>query len=103
MTTDNVSDDCVTAAGFLSAAANPKRLAILRNLIEREFSVNELADCVDLSQYSSSAPSVKMLLAAFDESLPKSREWLYDETGEIPLITPPNEHLAPCALKAYIS
>lgn len=88
-----MSDHCVAAAAFLSAAANPKRLLILRTLIEREVSVGELANHVGLSQsalsqhlsklrgshlvegrreaqtiyYSSSSPSVKLLLAALDQ------------------------------------
>ncbi|PPJ44691.1 ArsR family transcriptional regulator [Rhizobium sp. KAs_5_22] len=93
MNTARMSDHCAVAAGLLSAAANPKRLLILRSLIEREYSVGELATHVGLSQsalsqhlsklrgrqlvegrreaqtiyYSSSSPSVKLLLAALDE------------------------------------
>ena len=50
METDNLSRHCVEAATFVSAAGNPKRLAILRLLIEREYSVGELALLVGLSQ-----------------------------------------------------
>ncbi|CAN7453019.1 ArsR/SmtB family transcription factor [Pararhizobium sp. LjRoot238] len=93
MKSDRISGHCVAAAGFLSAAANAKRIQILQNLVEREFSVNELADRIGLSQsalsqhlsklrkkhliegrreaqtiyYSSSAPSVKKLLATLEE------------------------------------
>lgn len=93
MNTARMSEHCAVAAGLLSAAANPKRLLILRTLIERECSVGELATHVGLSQsalsqhlsklrgknliegrrdaqtiyYSSSSPSVKLLLAALDE------------------------------------
>lgn len=50
MKSDRISGHCVAAAGFLSAAANAKRIQILQNLAEREFSVNELADRIGLSQ-----------------------------------------------------
>lgn len=42
--------DCKTAAVFLSAFANPSRLAIMRRLLVREWDVGSLAIEVNLSQ-----------------------------------------------------
>jgi DNA-binding transcriptional ArsR family regulator len=84
------------AAAFLSALANAKRLSILRHLMEREYSVGELSQCVGLSQsalsqhltklrhgdlvetrreaqtiyYSSASPAVEKLLTTLDGIFP---------------------------------
>jgi DNA-binding transcriptional ArsR family regulator len=110
MKSDRLSEHCVAAADFLSAMANAKRIQILQNLVEREFSVNELANCVGLSQsalsqhlsklrgnhlvdsrrqaqtiyYSSSDPSVKMLLAALDQIYPNPESGSRTTEGKLP-------------------
>lgn len=110
MKSDRLSEHCVAAAGFLSAIANAKRIQILQNLVEREFSVNELAGCVGLSQsalsqhlsklrkehlikgrceaqtiyYSSSSPAVKKLLATLSGIGPKSGSGSIQAQGESP-------------------
>jgi DNA-binding transcriptional ArsR family regulator len=93
MTSQHWPEHCLTAATFLSAVSNAARLSVLHHLVVREYSVNELANCVGLSQsalsqhllklrrqnlvrtrrdaqtiyYSCSSPSVKKLLAMLDD------------------------------------
>ena len=93
MNTQALSEQSTSAAGLLSAMANPKRLMILCSLIEGEIPVGVLATQVGLSQsalsqhlsklraqrlvktrrdaqtiyYSSNSESVKKILATLDE------------------------------------
>ncbi|ASY63889.1 Transcriptional regulator, ArsR family [Sinorhizobium sojae CCBAU 05684] len=86
-------EEAETAAGFLSAMANPKRLLILDSLVKEEMAVGALANKVGLSQsalsqhlsklraqnlvstrrdaqtiyYSSSSDAVMKILGALDE------------------------------------
>jgi len=45
-----MEENAERASQLLTAMANPKRLLILCNLLDREMSVNELSDRVDLAQ-----------------------------------------------------
>lgn len=93
MNTQELSEQSASAAGLLSAMANPKRLMILCSLIEGEIPVGVLATQVGLSQsalsqhlsklraqrlvktrrdaqtiyYSSNSESVKKILATLSE------------------------------------
>ena len=93
MTTQTLSEQANSAAGLLSAMANPKRLMILCSLVEGEVPVGVLATQVGLSQsalsqhlsklraqrlvktrrdaqtiyYSSTSDSVKKILASLEE------------------------------------
>ena len=93
MNTQALSEQSASAAGLLSAMANPKRLMILCSLIEGEIPVGVLANQVGLSQsalsqhlsklraqrlvktrrdaqtiyYSSNSESVKKILATLEE------------------------------------
>lgn len=93
MNTQALSEQSTSAAGLLSAMANPKRLMILCSLIEGEIPVGVLANQVGLSQsalsqhlsklraqrlvktrrdaqtiyYSSNSESVKKILATLEE------------------------------------
>lgn len=107
MKSDPLSEHCVAAADFLSAMANAKRIQILQNLVEREFSVNELANCIGLSQSALSqhlsklrgnhlvdsrrqaqtiyySSSVKMLLAALDQIYPNPESGSRTTEGKLP-------------------
>jgi DNA-binding transcriptional ArsR family regulator len=110
MEVDALKRHCVEASGFLSVAGNPKRLSILRLLIEREYSVGELAPCVGLSQsalsqhlsrlrrggfvetrrdaqtiyYSSTSPAVKKLLTTL--------EGIFSGSGKINTAHPSDAH-----------
>lgn len=119
MNSENLSRHCVAAAAFLSAAANPKRLSILRHVTQREYSVGELALCVGLSQsalsqhlaklrrgdlvatrrdaqtiyYSSASSAVEKLLTALDGIFPRSGSTA--EGGAVDPVFPPSESPSP--------
>ena len=50
MDLSRMAENAEQASQLLTAMANPKRLMILCNLLDRELSVNELAERVELAQ-----------------------------------------------------
>ena len=81
METDSLSRHCLEAAAFSSAAANAKRLSTLRLLIEREYSVGELALCVGLSQSALSQHLSRLRRGGLVETRREAQTIYYSSTS----------------------
>ncbi|WP_320198438.1 ArsR/SmtB family transcription factor [Agrobacterium sp. rho-13.3] len=82
MNTGSLSEHSTTAAGLLSAMANPKRLMILCSLVEGEVPVGVLATQVGLSQSALSQHLSKLRAQRLVKTRRDAQTIYYSSTSE---------------------